>query len=89
MTSGGRSTRIRATPQVMHVGPDADDLEWAQLRGGPCDGRVDPVEPDAAELVVIMSDGQHHRYRRCPDGRDTEGRKVVVFEWDGRRFGPA
>ena len=74
--------------QAVDGGLDPDDVEWVQLSGGPCDGRMDRVASDAAALQVIMTDGQHHRYHRTEVVRQSDGRRVVVFEWEGRRFGP-
>jgi hypothetical protein len=50
---------------------------------------VERVRSDAVELRVDMSDGQRHLYRRTSDVRDSDGGRVVVFDWVGRRFGPS
>jgi hypothetical protein len=63
------------------------EREWAQLTGGPSDGRRDLLEPDTFELEVIMTDGQRHRYRRTDTRREFEGRTLVLFEWVGRQYG--
>ena len=57
----------------------------AVLDGGPLDGREHRVEPDTAELLVVMEDGARHLYvasrrvQALPDGR-----VVPVFEYRGR-----
>jgi hypothetical protein len=48
----------------VEVATDESKCGWAQLVGGPCDGRLDPLEPDTAGLQVIMSDSQQHVYRK-------------------------
>ncbi len=63
------------------------EQEWAQLAGGPSDGRQELLEPDAFELEVIMTDGQRHLYRRTDTHRALEGRTLVLFEWAGRQYG--
>ena len=60
---------------------------WAQLVGGPCDGRLDPLEAETVELQVVMSDGQQHVYRRTDTRRESHGRMVVLFGWVGRQYG--
>ena len=58
----------------------------AVLDGGPLDGR-DRLEPDTAELLVVMEDGARHLYvashrvQALPDGR-----VVPVFAYRGRDF---
>ncbi len=79
---------MRVTVDTVENDLDHGDSGWAQLRGGPCDGRLDPIEPDTAELQVIMSDGQQHLYRRTDLLHEVDGRSVAVFEWVGRQFGP-
>ena len=59
----------------------------AVLDGGPLDGRAYRVEPDTAELLVVMEDGARHLYVTCnrvqalPDGR-----VVPVYEYRGRYY---
>jgi hypothetical protein len=59
----------------------------AVLDGGPLDGREHRVEPDTAELLVVMEDGARHLYvashrvQALPDGR-----VVPVFEYRGRDY---
>jgi hypothetical protein len=71
----------------VEVAIDHGEGEWAQLTGGPCDGRLDPLDPETVELQVMMSDGQQQVYRRTEIRREFHGRTVVLFEWVGRRFG--
>jgi hypothetical protein len=71
----------------VEVAFDEDTGGWAQLDGGPCDGRMDPLDADTVELHVIMEDGQQHLYRRTALRREVDGRSVVVFEWVGRTYG--
>jgi len=53
------------------------------------DGRNHPIEDDTAELCVVMTDGQQHRYRRTNDTQPLpDGRFALVFEWMGRYYGP-
>ena len=59
------------------------------LHGGPMDGREHPIEADTAELCVVMTDGQQHRYVRTVDGQNLpDGRMALVFDWAGRYHGP-
>jgi hypothetical protein len=61
----------------------------AVFNRGPMDGQEHPTESDTAELCVVMSDGQQHRYRRTEElQRLPDGRVAVVFEWAGRYYGP-
>jgi hypothetical protein len=61
----------------------------AVLNGGPMDGREHPIEGDADELCVVMTDGQHHRYVRTEDIRVLPGGwSALVFDWTGRYYGP-
>ena len=61
----------------------------AILDGGPLDGRQEPVEPDAIELTVVMTDGQLHRYQRTDVTQSLPGgRQARVFAWAGRYYGP-
>lgn len=59
----------------------------AVLDGGPLDGRVHRIEPNAAELLVVMEDGARHLYvasdrvQAFPDGR-----VVPVFAYRGREY---
>jgi len=53
------------------------------------DGREHSIEDESAELSVVMSDRQQHRYRRTDEmERLPDGRSAVVFDWAGRYFGP-
>ena len=69
--------------------PDRELPNVAVLNGGPMDGREHPIEVDTAELSVLMTDGQQHRYARTEvvQGRPRGG-SAVVFEWTGRYYGP-
>ena len=59
------------------------------LNGGPMDGREHPIEDDADELCVVMTDGQQHRYVRTADVQPLpDGRSARVFDWTGRYYGP-
>lgn len=61
----------------------------AVFNGGPMDGQEHPTEGDTAELCVVMSDGQQHRYRRTEELQPLpDGRVAVVFDWAGRYYGP-
>jgi hypothetical protein len=56
---------------------------------GPMDGQEHPTEGDTAEVRVVMSDGQQHRYRRTEELQPLpDGRVAVVFDWAGRYYGP-
>jgi hypothetical protein len=61
----------------------------AVFNRGPMDGQEQPTEGDTAELCVVMSDGQQHRYRRTEELQPLpDGRLAVVFDWTGRYNGP-
>ena len=61
----------------------------AVLSRGPIDGQEHPTESNTAELRVVMSDGQQHRYRRTEETQPLPGgRMAVVFDWAGRYYGP-
>jgi hypothetical protein len=61
----------------------------AVFNRGPMDGQEHPTDGDMAELCVVMSDGQQHRYRRTEELQPLpDGRVAVVFDWAGRYFGP-
>ena len=61
----------------------------AVLSRGPMDGREHPIEDETAELCVVMTDGQQHRYRRTAEVQPLpDGRVAVVFDWAGRYYGP-
>jgi hypothetical protein len=72
------------------MSPDANGLAGiAVFNRGPMDGQEHPTEEDTAELCVVMSDGQQHRYRRTDDLQPLpDGRVAVVFDWEGRYYGP-
>jgi hypothetical protein len=71
----------------LHHGGEASDV--VVLNGGPMDGRKHPIEDDTAELCVVMTDGQQHRYRRTNEAQPLpDGRFALVFEWVGRYYGP-
>jgi hypothetical protein len=65
----------------------SSDATTAVLEGGPLDGREHPVQVDTDELIVVMTDGAHHRYvasvrvQTLPDGR-----VAPIFEYRGRRY---
>jgi hypothetical protein len=55
---------------------------------GPMDGQEHSAEGDTAELCVVMSDGQQHRYRRTEELQQLpDGRVAMVFDWAGRYYG--
>jgi hypothetical protein len=59
----------------------------AVLDGGPLDGREHHVEPDTAELLVVMEDGARHLYVACPRVQTLpDGRVVPVYEYRGRDY---
>jgi hypothetical protein len=59
----------------------------AVLDGGPLDGREHRVEPDTAELLVVMEDGSRHLYVACDRVQAlSDGRVVPVFEHRGRDY---
>lgn len=73
------------------MSPDvgADVAGSAVFSRGPMDGKEHQVEDAAAELCVVMTDGQQHRYRRTKEVRPLpDGRLAVVFDWVGRYYGP-
>ena len=59
----------------------------ALLDGGPLDAKEHRLEPETAELLVVMEDGARHLYvashrvQALPDER-----VVPVFEYRGRDF---
>ncbi len=56
---------------------------------GPMDGQEQPVNSETDELCIVMTDGQQHRYVRTSEvRRSPEGRLAVIFDWQGRYFGP-
>jgi hypothetical protein len=60
----------------------------AVLDGGPTDGREHPIQSDPEELLVLMTDGQQHRYQRTAQVQSLpDGRTALVFEWKGRWYG--
>jgi hypothetical protein len=73
-------------------GSDASSIESevAVLDGGPMDGRKLAVEPSAAELLVLMTDGAQHLYERTSSAQKLpDGQTVPVFRWRGRHYSPA
>jgi hypothetical protein len=59
----------------------------AVLDGGPLDGREHRVDPDSAELLVVMEDGARHVYAWCRRvQRRPDGRLLPVFEYQGRDY---
>jgi len=60
----------------------------AVFNRGPMDGKEHPTEGETAELCVVMSDGQQHRYLRTEEVRPLpDGRVAVIFDWAGRYYG--
>ena len=60
----------------------------AVLRGGPVDGRVEPLDPTTEELLVVLTSGQQHTYERTPERtRGVNGQEATVFQWSGRKYG--
>ena len=60
----------------------------AVFNRGPIDGQEHSAEGDTAELCVVMSDGQQHRYRRTEELQPlSDGRVAVIFDWVGRYYG--
>ena len=60
----------------------------AVFNSGPMDGKEHPTEGETAELCVVMSDGQQHRYLRTEEVRPLpDGRVAVIFDWAGRYYG--
>lgn len=56
---------------------------------GPMDGQVQPVCGETDDLCVVLTDGQQHRYSRTSElQRLPDGRSAVVFDWQGRYYGP-
>ena len=77
------------TLYLMSLDVGSDRAARAIFRLGPMDGKEHPIESDTAELSVVMSDGQQHRYARTDDiQRLPDGLLGVVFDWAGRYFGP-
>ena len=57
------------------------------LDGGPLDGREHVVEGEAAELLVVMTDGAQHRYVASERVQSlSDGRVVPVFAYRGRHY---
>lgn len=53
------------------------------------DGKEQAIEDNAAELCVVMTDGQQHRYARTDRSQHLlDGRTAQVFDWHGRYYGP-
>jgi hypothetical protein len=73
----------------MPASPGNDLPDVAVLDGGPMDGREHTIDWDTAELCVIMTDGQQHRYLRTERVQVlADGRPATVFEYRGRIYGP-
>jgi hypothetical protein len=71
----------------LHYEGEAADV--AVFNGGPMDGREHSIEDDTAELCVVMTDGQQHRYRRTNATQSLpDGRLALVFDWVDRYYGP-
>lgn len=71
------------------MSPGSDLADVAVLDGGPMDGREHPVDWDTEQLCVVMTDGGQHRYVRT--GRTQvlpDSRSALVFEYEGRYYGP-
>ena len=81
---------LRTSEIVVAMTVAGSDLsKIAVLDGGPMDGTEHPIEDDADELCVVMTDGQQHRYLRTDDVQPTpDGRIALIFRWSGRYFGP-
>ena len=53
------------------------------------DGNGQVIDAETDQLRIVMSDGQQHRYVRTGKLQTEEdGRKRLVFTWEGRYFGP-
>jgi hypothetical protein len=66
-----------------------DLIDNAVFSQGPMDGQQHPIDRDTAELCLVMTDGQQHRYLRSNEIQTlADGRLAVVFEWAGRYYGP-
>jgi hypothetical protein len=51
------------------------------------DGREHPVQRDTDELLVLLTDGQHHQYERSGTlEKLPSGRVAPVFQWRGRSY---
>ena len=68
----------------MEIATDEGGGGCAQLVGGPCDGRLHPLDSDTVELQVIMEDGHQHLYRRTI----FRACRAVVVGAGGRLSGP-
>jgi hypothetical protein len=67
----------------------SDLADVAILDGGPMDGKEHPADWDTEQLCVIMTDGEQHRYVRTERIQSPpDGRSALVFEYQGRYFGP-
>ena len=84
---GPRRKKQDGRLEAVEIATDEDGRGCAQLVGGPCDGRLHPLDSDTVELQVIMEDGHQHLYRRTIFRREVDGRSIVVFEWVGRSYG--
>ena len=63
--------------------------EEAVLEGGPMDGNRQVIDAETDQLCIVMSDGQQHRYLRTEEFQtEKDGRKQLLFRWEGRYFGP-
>jgi hypothetical protein len=73
----------------MSLRREGEPADLAVLSGGPMDGREQSIESGTAELGVVMTDGQQHRYRRTNEVQHLpDGRSAAVFDWAGRYYGP-
>jgi hypothetical protein len=92
ISSAYRSLRLLSTSAFWDAGSMSQDLNGsaaiAVFNRGPMDGQKHSTEGDTAELCVVISDGQQHRYRRTEELQQLpDGRVAVVFDWAGRYYG--
>jgi hypothetical protein len=65
-----------------------DQCRFAELRGGPVDGQVEPLDPTTDQLLVVLTDGQRHTYKRTSEHTEVlNGQEAAVFQWSGRNYG--
>jgi hypothetical protein len=85
LRQGGPSVILYSMP----LDVDSERVNSAVFRLGPMDGQEHPIERATDELSVVMSDGQQHRYVRTDEVQHlADGRLAVVFDWEGRYYGP-